>query len=138
MSCAHARTRARKRKTVGGMVELREQCVGCGAGVGPGFQGTAQQMREAETWRPRRSGGESRKRREYGRFMRSQPWKLLRSRVLARDNYTCRVCGEPGDEVDHLTYERFGGDERLSDLRTVCADCHQRAEQRRRAGGKRG
>jgi hypothetical protein len=28
-------------------------------------------------------------------------------------------------EVHHLTYDRFGGNERLEDLQTLCRDCHR-------------
>lgn len=67
----------------------------------------------------------------------------LRWRVLARDNFTCRMCGEIVTETsqlvaDHIVPHR--GDEALfwddANLQCLCATCHSRhkqAEERRGA-----
>jgi hypothetical protein len=38
-------------------------------------------------------------------------------------------------EVHHGTYDRFGGNELSSDLSALCATCHARADEARRAEG---
>ena len=49
---------------------------------------------------------------------------MKRLEVIARDGGRCVVCYAQGDlQVHHRTYERIGY-ERLSDLTTLCADCH--------------
>lgn len=58
-------------------------------------------------------------------YLQSPEWKALRRQVLARDNYTCRQCGYNEQlEVHHISYLHFT-QEPLSDLVTVCRDCHQ-------------
>ena len=59
-------------------------------------------------------------------YMRSEKWKQKRKLVLQRDGYCCMDCLS-GDqlEVHHITYKRLGN-EKLSDLATVCRSCHQK------------
>lgn len=62
-------------------------------------------------------------------------WEQRRRAVLARDEYTCQRCGEAsgphaGDEgvtlhVHHVRPLSAGGSNRLSNLVTLCADCHE-------------
>ena len=48
-----------------------------------------------------------------------------RERVLARDGYRCVICGSRDDlEVDHKRALSNGGDNSLSNLATLCHDCH--------------
>ena len=48
-----------------------------------------------------------------------------RNRVLARDGYRCVICGSRDDlEVDHRRALSNGGDNSLSNLATLCHDCH--------------
>ena len=48
-----------------------------------------------------------------------------RKRVLRRDGYRCVVCGSTQDlEVDHRRALQNGGDNRLSNLATLCHECH--------------
>ena len=66
------------------------------------------------------------KKRRYKKYMYSREWKLLRSRVLLRDDYKCQFnrCANTKDlQVHHRTYKRFG-DERMSDLITYCKHHH--------------
>lgn len=44
--------------------------------------------------------------------------------VRERDFHTCRECGKPGHEVDHITPTKDGGDNRPSNLQTLCTPCH--------------
>lgn len=64
-------------------------------------------------------------RQAYNEYMQSDAWEKLRKRVFKRDGHKCKLCG--GAEVlqcHHLTYKRFGK-EKLSDLMTLCKDCHE-------------
>lgn len=60
----------------------------------------------------------------------SKPWRLIRKRILVRDNYTCQQCHRYGNHVDH----KDGDDSNMADsnLWTLCRYCHgikTRAEQ---------
>lgn len=59
-------------------------------------------------------------------YLASIKWNTIRLQVLKRDNYTCRKCNATDIplEVHHITYERFEN-EQLSDLVSVCRECHQ-------------
>ena len=64
-------------------------------------------------------------------MLSSVRWRELRTKVLERDNYVCRLClesGRPGNELEvhHLDYERLDH-ERPEDLVTLCSACHGRA-----------
>jgi len=64
--------------------------------------------------------------RRYNKYLKSRMWKLLRGRVLLRDNYKCQFkgCRQYNNlQVHHKTYKRFG-DERMSDLITYCKHHH--------------
>lgn len=39
------------------------------------------------------------------------------------DNHSCVFCKDPGSDVHHVTYERYGH-EQMDDLRTLCRTCH--------------
>lgn len=60
----------------------------------------------------------------YREYLASPEWHGKRLAALRRDGDQCRLCGR-GERlnVHHLTYARIGK-ERLTDLRTVCEDCH--------------
>jgi 5-methylcytosine-specific restriction endonuclease McrA len=63
-------------------------------------------------------------RTRYQRYLRSPQWKAKRRAVLERDRHLCVHCGNGWRlEVHHLTYERLY-DELLTDLATLCRDCH--------------
>ncbi len=59
-------------------------------------------------------------------YLASAKWNTLRKQVLKRDQYTCQGCGINGVplEVHHITYINYES-EQLSDLVSVCRDCHQ-------------
>lgn len=59
-------------------------------------------------------------------YIKSPKWNLLRKQILHRDNYTCQKCNATNIslEVHHIRYANFGN-EQLSDLVSVCRDCHQ-------------
>ncbi len=60
----------------------------------------------------------------YNLYLLSNKWKRKRNKVLKRDMNKCRKCRSSKHlHVHHLTYERIFV-ERLSDLITLCSDCH--------------
>ena len=72
--------------------------------------------------------------KQYKAFMKSREWREMRKRRMEYDDHTCRGCGQcgrPGNEltVHHRNYDRFGGDERLQDLVTLCKGCHGTVEE---------
>lgn len=49
----------------------------------------------------------------------------LRAKVLARDGFMCRLCGNKENlEVHHMLALTFGGKSTMKNLITLCADCH--------------
>jgi 5-methylcytosine-specific restriction endonuclease McrA len=61
----------------------------------------------------------------YDAYMASGRWARKRTRVLARDGWSCTRCGRHGVlQVHHLSY-RFFGREPLGDLVTLCEQCHR-------------
>ena len=63
----------------------------------------------------------------YDLFIQGAVWRALRTKRLKLDNYHCRKCNaQESLHVHHRTYIRFGGDELLSDLVTLCESCHDR------------
>ncbi len=65
----------------------------------------------------------------YLKYIESDAWAKLRNQALARDNYHCSICKNPNNlEVHHLKYPETLGTEPLSDLMTLCRDCHKRIE----------
>lgn len=58
-------------------------------------------------------------------------WEQLRQAVLERDAYRCSNCGANGPDVilegHHIVPREAGGSDTLSNLVTLCRDCHVRA-----------
>jgi len=73
----------------------------------------------------------------YTAYLKSPQWAAKRAQVIFRDLGQCqadvgekRKCGSRKDiEVHHLTYVRFGN-EAMTDLVTLCHDCHEKAHRR--------
>lgn len=64
---------------------------------------------------------------DYQKYMQSSAWRKKREKVLKRDGHVCQVRGckvNSGLHVHHLTYKRLGN-ERLSDLITLCSKHHK-------------
>ena len=69
---------------------------------------------------------------EYNRYMRSDDWFIIRDAKLAIARRRCEQCGARDRlDVHHLTYDRFGGDERMTDLQVLCRPCHNAAHGRK-------
>ena len=67
-------------------------------------------------------------------------WPRIRRKVLRRDKYRCQICGNRGNEVDHIIEIQDGGLSVMENLRTLCHNCHKRKtwmEKQRRAAAKR-
>ena len=54
----------------------------------------------------------------------TRQWRNTRARVLARDRWTCQLCGAVAHHVDHITPVLFGGSDDESNLQAFCADCN--------------
>src|SRR5439155_20695768 len=52
----------------------------------------------------------------------------LRIACLMRDHYTCQQCGKQGIglQAHHLIFREHGGKDTLSNLLTLCEQCHHR------------
>ncbi len=60
----------------------------------------------------------------YNTYLNSAAWKRLRTQALTRDGFKCRGCGDPARHVHHDRYPNIYGQEKLSWLYSLCADCH--------------
>ena len=60
----------------------------------------------------------------YNRYINSRAWSEKRRQVMARDGNLC-VCGDEAKEVHHKTYLNVGK-ENLSELVSLCKDCHDK------------
>ena len=66
---------------------------------------------------------------EYKAYMRSNEWKVKKRERIAIDQ-GCVMCGRPLDkirsiQVHHITYQRLGNENVLTDLCTLCGSCHK-------------
>ena len=65
------------------------------------------------------------RREDYYQSLETPEFQELQMQVFKRDNYQCQRCGTAKNLVTHhLTYERRGH-EKLSDLVTLCKECHK-------------
>lgn len=69
-------------------------------------------------------------------YLRSPVWAKKREEALALYGCTCNRCKAHGTDVHHRTYERWGGNERISDLEILCRDCHSAHHDAERFIGK--
>lgn len=64
----------------------------------------------------------------YAQYLRSDHWRMLRQRMLARSGGICQRCQRSHRDygfldVHHRDYRRFGA-EREADLIVLCRECH--------------
>ena len=53
-------------------------------------------------------------------------WPSIRAQVLARDRFTCQMCGKRSElEVDHIVPVAKGGSWEMENLWTLCRDDHR-------------
>lgn len=62
----------------------------------------------------------------YSTFLKSEYWRIVRNKVLVRDNYECLICKSKYQlEVHHDSYKNhFNEHKHLDDLMTLCRKCH--------------
>lgn len=63
--------------------------------------------------------------KDYAGYLRSSTWADIRKRVLKRDGYKCRICGNPSMAVHHSSYALdvlSGAND--APLLSVCSACH--------------
>lgn len=65
----------------------------------------------------------------YGQGRGGRPWRRKRDAVMKRDRYLCVPCGKKGrttegTEVDHVVNVAEGGTDDVSNLQTICTECH--------------
>ena len=130
------RVELRKKPGVSGPVYVH-QCQDCGKKVGPSIKPEKlSDPRSVPFWnarlakRPQPNSGT----RELQRFYQSPEWRRLSRRVLERDNWTCRTCGEVANQAGHLHYDHPLGEERMEDLIAQCGECNQAEKQQRITG----
>jgi hypothetical protein len=67
----------------------------------------------------------------FGPILNSRPsselWRVIRSRIFERDNYTCAYCGDRGVklECDHVVPVSRGGDHTDENLVCSCFSCNR-------------
>lgn len=72
---------------------------------------------------------------EYRAYINSKAWDDLRNKRLKMDQFECQLCGNRNNvQVHHLVYpiHKNYGTEPLSDLITLCADCHKSIDKLRK------
>jgi hypothetical protein len=69
----------------------------------------------------------------YDEYIKSAQWRNIAKLMKKQAGYRCAHCKFASTtlEVHHLTYERFGGKERMSDLVVLCEPCHEIADEKR-------
>lgn len=58
-------------------------------------------------------------------------WKDIRKKVYKRDNWICQICGKHCDkdiQCHHILPAILGGADNPSNLKTLCAKCHRKAD----------
>lgn len=70
----------------------------------------------------------------YRAYLSTRHWAWLRKQVFERDGYRCTRCPSVEFlEAHHLTYVRLGR-ELLSDLTTLCSECHRQIHRNKNTG----
>ncbi len=57
-------------------------------------------------------------------FLQSSEWKIIRDRILAMDNYVCRVCSGVANNVHHRSNENYQKP-KDDNLVSLCRRCHE-------------
>ncbi len=73
-------------------------------------------------------GSKLSKRQKYQKYIKSEKWRSLRSRLIEEAGHRCEVCGKKSKtlQIHHKTYANFGA-EIDADLIVLCGGCHMRA-----------
>jgi len=62
---------------------------------------------------------------QHREYLQSPLWKSIRAKAIEHYGEVCGKCGNHGNDVHHLTYDRVGGEELLEDLQVLCRECHE-------------
>lgn len=67
----------------------------------------------------------------YKLYIRSEAWEQKKQERLKIDGYKCVMCGRTTKhcrtmQCHHVTYARLGDENVLTDLVTLCGECHRR------------
>ena len=54
----------------------------------------------------------------------TRSWRNVRAQVMARDGWTCQLCGAPAQHVDHIRRVADGGADHPANLRALRAGCN--------------
>lgn len=61
---------------------------------------------------------------DYLKYLRTKKWKILKNKILKRDNNECKICNKTTNlECHHITYKNIFN-EKDEDLITLCKGCH--------------
>ena len=66
---------------------------------------------------------------EYQAYLKTQTWQAIRKSRLMFDGYRCKHCQteltEETAHCHHLTYDRLGDENMLTDVISLCRGCHE-------------
>ena len=62
----------------------------------------------------------------YTEYLQSDTWRTIRRQRLDLDNYECVLCGDRAEHVHHRRYPDELVMESISDLVSLCYNCHQK------------
>ncbi len=125
----------RRRQTFG-QWRATYQCPKCGRALRTAKLGHPQRLMDLPIFeRVRRERKPNARGRAFAAFLRTRVWREQSQRIQRRDRFRCRLrlpgCTFRSTTAHHLTYERFGGDERDSDLVAACRECNLLERERR-------
>ena len=149
--CEHKSTRPTRATKSNGVVCVYLQCQRCGERVGneqpkrnydvarlPVFdEALRDRMRRQDSdarraaWEQEQADRSAHWRRRYDDYLRSEHWRQLRRRVIARDSFQCQNCfcrvTDGSAHVHHLSYEGFNtvGHSFAFECVTLCRACHE-------------
>ena len=72
-------------------------------------------------------------RMQHRAYLQSDTWKEIRVRAFEAHGENCQRCGNPGRDVHHKTYIRWGGRELMDDLEILCRACHVKHHEKERS-----
>ena len=64
--------------------------------------------------------------RQEAKLISSLFWKDRRYKTLLRDNFTCQICLNYGDNADHMIPWRISKDNSLKNLQALCRSCNSK------------
>jgi len=80
---------------------------------------------------------ESRLRKEYETYIKSNEWEKLKNVALERANNKCEICGAPSQAVHHKSYPTDFKNDNLDNLQVLCHGCHYEIHRKQIEANKR-